>query len=151
MRGMLRARSARVMHEQAHGPNMTPMVDIVMVILIFFMASAAIMGPEWLLRTALPSPKAVGSAAAGDVTPVSASVQVVGGSFRVVLRVGEARREAGVESVASEAASLAREFGADRLVVAIDADAEAPYDAVVRVHEAFVKAGVTRIGLPAPR
>jgi biopolymer transport protein ExbD len=48
-----RRRNARALHEAHAGPNMTPMVDVVMVILIFFMASTAIMGPEWLLRTAL--------------------------------------------------------------------------------------------------
>lgn len=151
MKGMLRARSARMLHEQVHGPNMTPMVDIVMVILIFFMASAAIMGPEWLLRTALPSPKASGSAAPGEVTPVATSVQAVDGRVRVVLRVGETRRDTTLDTVAADVAALVKEFGPDRLAVAIDADAETPYDAVVRVHEAFVKAGVTRIGLPAPR
>ncbi|HVU63312.1 MAG TPA: biopolymer transporter ExbD [Phycisphaerales bacterium] len=36
------------------GPNMTPMVDVVMVILIFFMAFAAFMGNEWFLRAAIP-------------------------------------------------------------------------------------------------
>ncbi|MEM9372464.1 MAG: biopolymer transporter ExbD [Planctomycetota bacterium] len=35
-------------------PNMTPMVDVTLVILIFFMASATIAGPEWFLRAQLP-------------------------------------------------------------------------------------------------
>jgi len=34
---------------------MTPMVDVVMVILIFFMASAAFLGAEWFLKAAIPS------------------------------------------------------------------------------------------------
>ncbi|MFZ4431104.1 MAG: biopolymer transporter ExbD [Phycisphaerales bacterium] len=49
-----RNRSARATHESHYGPNMTPMVDVVMVILIFFMASAAILGPEWFIKSNLP-------------------------------------------------------------------------------------------------
>lgn len=36
------------------GPNMTPMVDVTLVILIFFMASATIAGHEWFLKADLP-------------------------------------------------------------------------------------------------
>jgi biopolymer transport protein ExbD len=36
------------------GPTMTPMVDVVLVILIFFMASTSIAGHEWFLRASLP-------------------------------------------------------------------------------------------------
>ena len=43
------------MKKMAHvGPNMTPMVDVVMVILIFFMTWMSFVGAEWFLRTALP-------------------------------------------------------------------------------------------------
>jgi len=38
------------------GPTMTPMVDVVLVILIFFMASTTIAGREWFLRASLPEP-----------------------------------------------------------------------------------------------
>ena len=45
------ARATRCTTTPLHfGPNMTPMVDVVMVILIFFMASAAFMGDEWFLH-----------------------------------------------------------------------------------------------------
>ena len=50
----LRRRDALHNYSMHFGPNMTPMVDIVMVILIFFMASAAFMGDEWFLRAAIP-------------------------------------------------------------------------------------------------
>src|SRR5690348_11081756 len=47
-------RGALASWELHYGPNMTPMVDVVMVILIFFMASTSVLGPEWFLKTALP-------------------------------------------------------------------------------------------------
>lgn len=49
-----RRRNALHAYSLHFGPNMTPMVDVVMVILIFFMAFAAFMGNEWFLRAAIP-------------------------------------------------------------------------------------------------
>lgn len=47
---------------------MTPMVDVVMVILVFFMVSAAFLGPEWLLGSLVPRPvTAAGSSNAAQV------------------------------------------------------------------------------------
>ena len=55
------------------GPNMTPMVDVVMVILIFFMASAAFVGEEWFLFAAIPVQAAPGQAAScAHRRPISA-------------------------------------------------------------------------------
>lgn len=47
---MRRARDPR----HVYGPNLAPMVDVVLVILIFFMASVVFVGPEWFLPAALP-------------------------------------------------------------------------------------------------
>lgn len=46
-------RRARDPHH-VYGPNLAPMVDVVLVILIFFMASVVFVGPEWFLPAALP-------------------------------------------------------------------------------------------------
>src|SRR5256885_8124330 len=54
MKRPFRRRSALHAWELNYGPNMTPMVDVVMVILIFFMASASFAGSEWFLKTAIP-------------------------------------------------------------------------------------------------
>lgn len=48
---MRRARDPR----HVYGPNLAPMVDVVLVILIFFMASIVFVGPEWFLPAALPA------------------------------------------------------------------------------------------------
>ncbi|MEZ6319152.1 MAG: biopolymer transporter ExbD [Phycisphaerales bacterium] len=53
-----RERGALAVHELHFGPNMTPMVDVVMVILIFFMASTALLGPEWFIRAHVPGDQA---------------------------------------------------------------------------------------------
>lgn len=49
MKASTRLRTAATVASRDFGPNMTPMVDVVMVILIFFMAGSAILGPEWFL------------------------------------------------------------------------------------------------------
>ncbi|MCH7961632.1 MAG: biopolymer transporter ExbD [Planctomycetes bacterium] len=45
--------------EMHFGPNMTPMVDVVMVILIFFMAGTAVIAPELFLAAGLPADPSV--------------------------------------------------------------------------------------------
>lgn len=45
----MRMRNAASVASRHFGPNMTPMVDVVMVILIFFMAGSTILGPEWFV------------------------------------------------------------------------------------------------------
>ncbi|MBL4590711.1 MAG: biopolymer transporter ExbD [Phycisphaerales bacterium] len=50
----LRRRNIMDPSSEGFGPTMTPMVDVVLVILIFFMASTTIAGSEWFLRASLP-------------------------------------------------------------------------------------------------
>ncbi len=47
---------SRGMHAASHvGPNMTPMVDVVMVILIFFMLGSSFVSPDWYLTNNTPA------------------------------------------------------------------------------------------------
>lgn len=64
----LRRRDALHHHSLHFGPNMTPMVDVVMVILVFFMASAAFLGPEWFLPSLIAQPPAPASPASKAAT-----------------------------------------------------------------------------------
>lgn len=68
------------------GPNMTPMVDVVMVILVFFMASAAFVGPEWFLaaQTVERKPEVTTTPAGGNSQQPRAPV------LRIVLKAGAA-------------------------------------------------------------
>lgn len=166
VRGGARAggRSALAMYEAHAGPNMTPMVDVVMVILIFFMTSAAILGPEWFLATSLPPARE-----RGTVAPVEPRME----DRRIVVRVelvagvevggGEARVDGGepmaldaVRGVLEEAVGKARggagaegvqEGGQREVVVLVLPGAGVAYEAVVRVHEHARLAGVDRIAI----
>ncbi|CAG0992869.1 hypothetical protein PHYC_02395 [Phycisphaerales bacterium] len=142
-----RPRSARALYEAHHGPNMTPMVDVVMVILIFFMASTAILGPEWFLRSALP----VVAPAAADLNP-PARLHIAllkGGVARVTLddQQPQTTTTFHVETrLRDESASR----GAANLVVLVEPAPDAPYDDVVRVHEWCAALGIAKVGIVEP-
>jgi biopolymer transport protein ExbD len=149
MRRPFRDRSASATHG-AGMPNMTPMVDVVMVILVFFMATAAIMGPEWLLKTALPARTVNAAAAPAEIVPVRVTL-AADGTAKIVSGVDPAsRREIATTLDALPAAmgALAGERGAANLAVTFDAADDVPYVSVVRAHEACAKAGITRVGVP---
>ncbi|MFZ2873820.1 MAG: biopolymer transporter ExbD [Phycisphaerales bacterium] len=137
-----RDRSARAMFDLHYGPNMTPMVDVVMVILIFFMASAALLGPEFLLRSSLPSPGA--GVEAGEM--VTLRVRLAGLSAGVTIDQGTELLMP-IEAAEGVIASRLSLVGPDRLTVLIDPEPDAPYDRVVRLHETCARLGVPRVGL----
>jgi len=146
------------------GPNVTPMVDVVLVILIFFMASASIAGHEWFLES-LVAPEQRQQAEARDdadetsistapalrlpdvVVPVHLSVDENGSVFAVVFG-GAATNLAGVRDAI---AGLIENAPADEVIVRLSADGNTPYDAVVRVREMCVQLGITRVAIVASR
>ncbi|MBS0197798.1 MAG: biopolymer transporter ExbD [Planctomycetes bacterium] len=144
MKHYFRNRSARAVHEQHAGPNMTPMVDVVMVILIFFMASAAILGPEWFLKSALPV--VGGSAAASKTTRIKITVaRGPDATPLITITAGDAPpKESSLSGLAAILAALPDKSNAIALV---SPSADVPYDWVVRVHEACAQAGIARVGL----
>lgn len=146
MKSSFRQRSARAVYEAHQGPNMTPMVDVVMVILIFFMASTAIVGPEWFVRSSLP---VVAPATANDPDQPPTRLRIVlekGGVARVALDDAEPRATPmfQVEDVLRQ--ELAAR-GPDRLIVLVEPAPDASYDDVVRVHEWCARLGISRVGL----
>jgi biopolymer transport protein ExbD len=137
-----RPRSARAMYEAYHGPNMTPMVDVVMVILIFFMASAAIMGPEWFLRSALEKKEA----ARQDAPTRVRVVLLPGGVARVGVDDGETEPMA-LFQVESRLRDEAASRGAASLVVLVEPAPEALYEDIVKVHDWCARLGISQVGL----
>ncbi len=139
-----RKRNAQALYDTHYGPNMTPMVDVVMVILIFFMASTAFLGPEWFLRTYLPT-KAVGAPSAEPSTRLQIALGVDDeGRTTATVNGGAAETLAELET---RLAAEARRVGVDTIVVPIDADGTVPYEDVVRLHEICARLGITKVGL----
>lgn len=129
------------------GPNMTPMVDVVMVILVFFMASTAFIGPEWLLRIGLAEDDApAGNGFQLGPAELVVRLRVVDGTVRVD---GLGLRDAPLESIASAAAQAGTSLGpaADQTRITIEPTDAVPYDAVVRSQAELVSAGFVHIAI----
>jgi biopolymer transport protein ExbD len=153
-----RHRTSRETYDLHYGPNMTPMVDVVMVILVFFMASAAILGPTWFLRAALPpAPKdASVTPAKDDLVRIRISIER-SPDGTVFVRWTEAKGHAAPQPSPKAFASiadlkqrlndLARQNQPWRLVVLIDPRPTVPMQDVVTVHAACQALGIEKVGL----
>ena len=141
-----RNRSARAMHESHYGPNMTPMVDVVMVILIFFMASAAILGPEWFIKSSLPVMAA--SPASDQPPPTRITVEVDVGGY--ALRIDQQPPRPVGESDLVEALAAARAAAKGECIALVKPTTKAPYEKVILAQEACLRAGLPRSGLALP-
>lgn len=147
MKHALRPRSARAVYEMQTGPNMTPMVDVVMVILIFFMASAAFLGPEWFLKSSLPVRAAGPANAEKPPTRLTFALSHRDGT-QVVYKIDD---DTGVPMSMDQAheAMRAKLSGADpdAFIVLVAPAPEVPYDDVVKIHEWAAALGVTKVGI----
>lgn len=166
-RGGFRRRDARAVFDLHYGPNMTPMVDVVLVILIFFMASTALLGPELLLRTALAedrAPEAGVNARAGAGerdNPFALEAPTLTVRLRAtpdarVAITGMGLTDASLAALFGAASSVAADLRAAGAItgdpatdtaVVIEVDPAVPYSAAVAAHDALTRAGFTRVGL----
>ena len=145
------------MYDLHHGPNMTPMVDVVMVILIFFMASASLLGPEVLLRSQIDRPLSDSSEAVEPDNPAGADIyRIEAPSFTVELRVrdgavtitGLGASDAPLSDIDAAAALLAERLGVvDDVRMVVTSSDDTPYEAIVRVIESLHSAGFDRVGV----
>lgn len=133
------------------GPNMTPMVDVVMVILVFFMASAAFVGTDWFLRTAAVAEGGRKGANASGARPTDLS-QVV----NVTLDVGPNGRTVGsmlelqgvpLDQLLKRITAMPKGKQTEELRVIVRPTQAVAYSDVVRVHAAFHSVGVNQVGL----
>jgi biopolymer transport protein ExbD len=148
-----RRRDALAVHDLHFGPNMTPMVDVVMVILIFFMASATFVGSEWFLKTALPRPGP--ASPPKPETPATGELKLPPARFEVTLTSDGAATTAScpafgavpMTELQARLKDLARGTTEDDIILVIRSGPEVPYGDVIRAHDAAAAAGITRVGL----
>ena len=141
-----RSRSALAAYEAHHGPNMTPMVDVVMVILIFFMASTVVLGPEWFIRSGLPKKGAPTAAAPiPDQRLRIALTLAENGSTQASIDGGPPQSPADILRAIQTRTPTPEIAAATTLL--IDAADDVPYDDVVTIHEAAASAGISKIGV----
>ncbi|HYE02962.1 MAG TPA: biopolymer transporter ExbD [Phycisphaerales bacterium] len=136
------------------GPNMTPMVDVVMVILIFFMASAAFMGSDWFLQTALPT--LPGSTASRprdplELPPVHLNAALdVAEDGQTVVTFLELQRVP-LERFLERMGRFPRGPETAAMQLLVTPTQRVPYRDVVRVHEAAEAAGIYKVQLGVSR
>ena len=144
----LRRRDAAMIRDATIGANMTPMVDVVLVILIFFMASTAFIGPEWFLRAVLPSEQPANHGGADFSLPPA--------RFEIVLSIGADGRTtsnglgleaASVDAMTARIGDYAARLGPERLAIVLKPDAAVAYSDVIRVHEACAAVGIESVAL----
>lgn len=145
-----RMRTARSEASKAFGPNMTPMVDIVMVILIFFMAGSVFLGPEWFLNVGMAP-----SVGAGEARPAN-RFELPTAREVVRLRVGEdgAARVDGlgveggsVERLAARIEEMRAEGTSAAVRVVIEPARGSAYQDVIRVYDVCAGGGFAGVGL----
>ncbi len=115
--------------------NVTPLVDVMLVLLIIFMISAP------LLNVGVPVelPKTDASAIESDSEPLNVSVDREGAIF-------VDQEQTSYDALAARVSALAGGAGSERPVF-VRADGRAPYEAVARVMARLSASGFTKINL----
>lgn len=138
------------------GPSMTPMVDVVLVILVFFMASAAFIGSDWFLRAALvPDKSAAASAPRAPAMPPPApdplaprlDILLDSDSAGRTIATGLDRTRVPLAEFLERLRALPKGESTEKLQLVIRPAATVPYEDAVRVHEACRARGMWRVGL----
>jgi biopolymer transport protein TolR len=115
--------------------NVTPLVDVMLVLLIIFMVSAPLLTPAGV---PLELPKTEAAALSEPVEPVTVSIRADGKIF-----TGD--DEVPFETLAGKVDALAA--GKHDRQIYVRADGKAPYEVVARVMASLSTGGYTSIGL----
>lgn len=117
------------------GPNMTPMVDVVLVILIFFMAATTIVGQEWFLKADLPEQRVDADDASGLTLPTPMLDLELYVDFERVLVRGMGSDPIGIDDAIGRIAGM-DPLLSEGLILRIGASDDVPYGSIVAVHDA---------------
>ena len=136
------------------GPNMTPLVDVVMVILIFLMMAGSFTQGGWFLQSTVPI-KAKGGAQVqlppGMVPdePLEVRVDNAADGFRVV--AGDIRSSGDREQLKAAFAAKLEAFRAagtspEKVQVVLMTGRNVRYENIIAVYEAAQRAGFRKVG-----
>lgn len=145
-----RHRGALAQRELHFGPNMAPMVDIVLVILIFFMAGMSFVGPEWFLRAALPSSaQGTGPTAADpfELPPAPFTIKLSPGPDSRTVATGLGLTNAPLPELLDRLRSFGQEVSMPDTLIVLAPDPRVAYADVVSIHDACLQIGFEHVGL----
>ena len=149
----MRIKGAKQVHYDS-GPNMTPLVDVVMVILIFLMMAGSFSQGGWFLQSTVPI-KAKGGAQAqvapGTIPdePLEVRIDNAADGFRVV--AGDIRSTGDREQLRLALAQKLSAFAnagtpKEKVQVVLMPGRNVKYENIVAVYEAALRAGFTKVG-----
>ncbi|MBK1708694.1 MULTISPECIES: biopolymer transporter ExbD [Marichromatium] len=124
--------------------NLTPLIDVVFLLLIFFMVSTSFKD-EARLRVQLP--EAEGVAAPAEEPPETLTIVI---DAEGVFFIGE-RRVLGADAATLGRAIAAALAGRDSAPVLIQADARTPHQAVMTALDATARQGLNQVAFAATR
>src|SRR5687768_7848915 len=149
----MKLRGAKQVHYDS-GPNMTPPVDVVMVILIFLMMTGSFSQGGWFLQSSVPL-KSKGGAQAevppafvpGE--PLEVRVDNAADGFRVL--AGDIRSSGDKEQLRDALEKKLRQYQAagtdkDKVQVVLMPGRNVKYENIIAVYEAALRAGFTKVG-----
>lgn len=136
------------------GPNLTPLVDVVMVILIFLMLTGRFGSQEHFLVTSTPIARKAGASAApppGFIPDEPLEIRVDSVAPDRYLALADGVRGSDYSSLTAQLAALRRRLVAankslDKIQVVILPSRSARYDHLLDVYQAALSAEFTRIG-----
>ena len=149
----MKLRGAKQVHYDS-GPNMTPLVDVVMVILIFLMMTGSFTQGGWFLQSTVPI-KAKGGAqvdvAPGFVPdePLEVRVDNSADGFRVL--AGDIRSSGDREQLRASLEQKLAQYQAagtakEKVNVVLMPGRNVRYENIVTVYEAALRAGFKKVG-----
>jgi biopolymer transport protein ExbD len=143
----MRLRGAKAVHYDS-GPNMTPLVDVVMVILIFLMLAGQFSANEHYLVSSLPiSKKGLGGAMPpGAIPPVEVNIPVEASGSRYVATVGDRHISDG-QALQDALIEMHKTFpNPENVQVIITPGRQVTYKNLMEVYEAATAAQFSKIG-----
>lgn len=157
----MKIRGAKSVHYDS-GPNMTPLVDVVMVLLIFLMLAGTFTGTEHFLVSTLPYTKAGGGRTAPppggfpEDVPLEIRVDTTSGRDGFVARVGQYQSN-NEQKLQADLVQMRQQFaaqlgkGTDKIQIKISPGANVKYEHLIKVYEAALRAEFTKIGFTPAR
>src|SRR4051812_16285942 len=150
----MKIKSAKKVHYDS-GPNMTPLVDVVMVILIFLMLARSFERGGWFLQSSMPIKKEGGGKTEVDPTKVpdqNLEIRVDNSGDGFVARIGGDVTVRGDRAQLKGALETKREMfvktdtNIEKVQVILMPGRNVTYKNVILVYEAALRAGFKRVG-----
>jgi biopolymer transport protein ExbD len=149
----MKIKGAKQVHYDS-GPNMTPLVDVVMVILIFLMMAGSFSQGGWFLQSTVPIKEKGGAQAQvppGTIPdePLEVRIDNAADGFRVI--AGDIRSAGDKEQLRFALGQKLAAFEAagtpkDKVQVVLMPGRNVKYENIIAVYEAALRAGFSKVG-----